>query len=167
MVEDEPEGLDIEEKKGVNELPRYNSREDAFAALRKAPEITYADDNQKWVEIKLPESGVLGEKYKIKLSRKVPILEIALSHDIRFEIVDKLWRPDEPAQLFGKPLRIEKLEDVDKFEGVWEEISIAAGKEFNSLPAGDYLLEVRAHSNESWQETTARRIIKVVKKDEE
>ncbi len=165
MVEDEPEGLDNEEK-GVNELPQYDSKEDAFDALRKAPEITYADDNQKWVEIELPESGVIGEKYKIKLSRKVPILEIALSHDIRFEIVDKLWRPDEPPQLFGKPLRIEKLKDVDKFEGVWEEISIAAGKEFNSLPAGDYLLEVRAHSNESWQETTARRIIKVVKKDE-
>ena len=160
--DDEPEGLELSDE--INTLPKYDSKEDALDALRKAPEITYANDNHKWVEIELPESGVIGEKYKIKVSEKVPSLEIALSQDIRFEIVDKLWRPDEPPQLFGKPLRIEKLKNVDKFEGVWEEITRVAGKAFNTLPAGEYLLEARANSNESWQETTVRRIVNVVKK---
>ena len=159
--DDEPEGLENE----INTLPNYKSKEEAFSVLRKAPEITYANDNHKWVEIELPESGILGEKYKIKVSEKVPELQIALSHDIRFEKVDKLWRPDEPPQLFGRPLRVEKLKNVDKFEGVWEEISLIQGREFNSLPEGEYLIEARANSNESWQETTARRIVNVVKKD--
>ena len=161
--EDEPEGLNSDVVEG---LPKYDSREDAFDALRKAPEITYANKNHKWVEIELPTSGVTGEKYKIKVSEKVPTLEIAISANIKFEKVDKLWRPNEPPELFGIAFKIEKLKNVDKFEGVWEEIARAAGKEFNSLHAGEYLIEARANSKESWQETTVRRIIKLVKKDE-
>lgn len=177
MVEDEPEGLNqdldvdssgkiVEEAGKINELPKYKSREEAVAALKKEPEITYANDNHKWVEIEIPDSGVIGEKYKIKVSKKVPKLEFALAADIRFEKLDKLWRPNEPAVLFGRAFRIEKLTNTDEFEGVWEEIATTAGKKFNSLPAGDYLFEVQANGRESWQQTTVRRIIKVVKKDE-
>lgn len=174
MVEDEPEGLDqnldmsgkiVEEVGEINELPKYKSREEAFAALKKEPEITYASDNHKWVDIEIPDSGVLGEKYKIKVSKKVPKLEFALSADIRFEKLDKLWRPNEPAMLFGRAFQIEKLTNTDEFEGVWEEISTTAGNKFNSLPAGDYLFEVQANGKESWQQTTVRRIIEVIKNE--
>jgi len=175
MVEDEPEGLDqnldstgkiVEEVSEINELPLYKNREEAFNALKKAPEITYANDNHKWVDIELPESGVLGEKYKIKISKEVPKFVFALSHNIKFEVVDKMWRPNESAQLFGIPLLLEKLTNVDGYEGVLEEISTAGGRKFNTLPAGEYLMVAQANGRESWQQTTVRRIIKVVKKDE-
>jgi len=175
--EDKPEGLDqdldvdssgkiVEEVQGEpNELPIYKSRKEAFTVLKKEPEITYADNNHKWVEIEIPDSGVIGEKFKIKVNKKVPKLQLAISNDIRFEKADKMWRPDEPAILFGRALRIEKLTDTDRFEGVWEEISLLAGKEFNSLPEGDYLIEVQANGKEAWQQTTVRRIIEVVKNE--
>lgn len=171
--DDKSEGLDqnldmdsniVEETQEPNELPVYKNREEAFDSLRKAPETTYADNNHKWVDIEIPESGVLGEKYKIKVSKKVPKLQFSLSNNIKFEVVDKLYRPDEPAQLFGIPLLIEELIDTDTYEGVWEEISLAGGKEFNSLPEGEYLFAVQANAKGSWQQTTVRRIIKLEKK---
>ncbi len=152
MVEDEPEGLDqdnvdlsgniVEDVKAEpNELPIYKNREDAFKALKKT-ETTYADENHRWVEIELPKSGVVGEKYKINVSKKVPHLEFALSDNIKFELIDKVFGKDVPPQLFGVAFKIEKLKDVDKFEGVWENIASAAGKTFNAMQAGDYLFEV-------------------------
>lgn len=176
MVEDEPEGLNqdnvdlsgniVEEVKAEpNELPIYKNREEAIKALKKG-ETTDADENHKWVEIELPKSGVVGEKYKINISKKVPHFEFALSDNIKFELIDKVFDRDSSPQLFGIAFKIEKLEDVDKFEGVWENIASVAGKKFNSMQAGDYLFEVRAWGKQSWQETTERRIIKVVKKDE-
>ncbi len=173
MVEDEPEGLNqeldldgkvVEEVQEVpNELPIYKSREEAFKALRKT-ETTNADDNHKYVKIEIPKSGIIGEKFEVKVSKKVPNLDVAISDKINFEVVNKVWAKESPAQLYGTPFIIEKLKDVDKYEGVWHNPAFAAGKEFNALQEGEYLLEVRAYGTEAWQDTTVRIILKVTEK---
>ena len=171
--DDEPEGLNqeldldgniVEEVQAEpNELPIYKSREDGIKALKKT-ETTNADDNHKYVKIELPASGVIGEKFQIKVSKKVPHLEFAISDKINFQVIDKVFGKHNPPQLYGTPFIVEKLKDVDKFEGKWHNPAFAAGKEFNALQEGDYLIEARAYGKEAWHDTTVRRIIKLTKK---
>lgn len=158
------DGNFVEEIEGKpNESPLYKSREDAFKVLRKT-ETTNAYDDHKYVKIELPKSGVVGEKFQVKVSRKVPNLQVVISDKINFEIVDKVSAKHLPAQLFGVPFMIEDLKDVDKYDGNWINEYDHLGKKLNALTAGDLLLEVRAYGTAAWHETTVRRIIKVTEK---
>ena len=139
------------------------SKEEVFDKLRKGTVTVHEDPNKPFAEITIPDSGKIGGDLIIKVDKKVKHLQLAVSHDFRYGNPNPVWDRNAPPQIYGKPFTIVTKKNVDEIVAKWEDIGILKEQPVNLLPEGEYLVEVRAHTDEAYEETTARRIVRVTK----
>lgn len=179
--EDVPEGIDDswepeyeitddEEEELFNTVKsESNITRDPFEvkkqSLRDEQENEYANPDHKYVEIKIPTNNKIGGKCIIKFSDGVPKAQVAVSQQIDWKKRDKYDKESKPELISHAFILDEHKAKGDKMlkevSFVWEDIGVIAQEKRNLLKAGEYLVEVRAWNNESWEETTARRLVKV------
>lgn len=129
--------------------------------LREKIEVIYEGD---WdVTLKIPKFGIIGEKWEIKSSKKVDHLECAISQGMKYEIPNRQWNRDGDPVLIGLPVFKKVKKNTDKLEGEWKDGNMFNGKFRNVLPAGEYLVEARAHTRNAGEEVVVKGIIQVVK----
>jgi predicted PilT family ATPase len=143
--------------------PTITSKEQEFEKikqkLRDEQENEYENPDKIYVDIDIPSKGKVGEECIVKLSKKVPVAEFALSEKLSWKKKDKFDRFSKE-ELCASPFKIEQLKDVDEVKFKWEELD---GRGRNMLKSGEYFLEISARSKNAREETTARRIIRVEK----
>lgn len=136
--------------------------EKAKQRLRDKQETIHEVPDHPYVTIKIPDKGKIGKECVVKISEKVPKLQLVISQDIQWKKRDKYDRTAKP-EMVCKGFIIVETKNSDTIKAVWEDVGIVAQKPTNLLQEGDYLVECRAWNNEAWEETTARRLVKVTK----
>ncbi len=139
------------------------SKEEIFDELRKGTVTTHEDPARPFAKITIPDSGKIGGDLIIKVDKKVKHLQLAVSHDFRYGNPNPVWDRNAPPQIYGKPFTVITKKNVDEIIAKWEDIGILREEKVNLLPEGEYLVEVRAYTDEAYEETTARRIVRVTK----
>lgn len=148
------------------ELEERSIKRDPFESakqkLRTSQENIYEKPEKPYVEIKIPETGKVGDWCIVKFSKKVPFAQLAISQDIQWKKRDKYDLKAKP-ELVCNAFIIKEAKDVDEIKARWEDIGILQQKETNMLLAGEYMVEARGYSKEAFEETTARRLVQVSK----
>lgn len=134
--------------------------EKAKEKLRKKQENTHEDPDKPYVEIKIPATGEIGKKCVCKINKKVPHIQIAVSQNISWKKRDKYDLKGKP-EIVCRAFYIDEIKDANKIEFVWEDIGQLHQEPYNFLQAGEYMVEVRAWSKEAYEETNAKRLVKV------
>ena len=145
----------------VDETPVLNTKEQAFEKrkqeLRDEQENKYEKPDKIYVEIDIPTKGKIGKECVIKLDKKVPFIEFALSQKLEWKKKDKFDR-FATEELVATPFKLGNDKDTDKLKFKWEELD---GRGKNVLKAGEYFIEVSARSKVAGEETTSKRIVVV------
>lgn len=130
--------------------------------LREKQETIHEVPDHPYVNIDIPATGKIGKDCVVKISKKVPHLELVISQDIKYERRDKYDKSSEP-EMICTGFIIEEKHNSDKISAKWADMGIVAQVPTNLLHEGEYMVEARAWDNEAWEETTARRLVKVTK----
>jgi len=146
-----------------DELLKKDPFEKAKQKLRDKQETVHENSEKPYVDIKIPSTGKVGGKCKIKISKKVPKVQLAVSQDIQWKKRDKYDLKAKP-EIVCRAFILEEFKDTDSIEFTWEDIGTLHQQPTNLLREGEYMVEVRAYSTEAYEETTARRLV-WVKKD--
>jgi len=136
--------------------------EEVKQRLRDGQETVYEKPEKPYVDIKIPESGKVGDWCKVKFSKKVPFAQLVISQDVQWKRRDKYDLKSKP-ELVCKGFIIVDAKDTDEIKARWEDIGLVANQPTNLLQAGEYMVEARGYSHEAYEETTARRLIPVTK----
>jgi hypothetical protein len=183
MSFDEPEGLDFPdniidkkiaeiktsvdgsvEKKKVESVSVIESDFEQEKEKLRKQKTEHGDPDKPYVTIDIPDTGKLGEKLTIKLSKKVPNIQLGFGDGIIWEREIR-YDPKSPKVVKLKPTIL-----IDEHRGKFNDdvinielgdIKTVAGKEIQSWLEGDYLVEIRAFGNESFEETSARKLVKI------
>lgn len=156
--DDLPDGLEDETKiLDQFEVKKQN--------LRDKQETTHAVPDHPYIDIKIPTRHKVGDKCVIKFSKPVPKAQVAVSQDIQWKKRDKYDKTAEP-ELISHAFILDEHKAkggnmLTEVSFVWEDIGVVAQERKNLLKAGEYLVECRVWNNEAWEETTARRLVKV------
>jgi len=150
----------------IKQEDSFSMKNDPFEAtkqkLRDSKETIYANPLKPYIDISLPKSGKVGEYYVIKFSEKAPKVEVAVSQDIQWKRADKYDRQSKP-ELICKPFILESFKNVKEVKVLLADMGIFAGKPKNFMPAGEYMIEARAWSTGSGQETNVKMLINITK----
>jgi hypothetical protein len=141
---------------------KHNDFENAKQRLRDKQENIYEDPDKIYVEIKIPEKGVVGEDCVIKFSKKVPFAQMAISQKLEWKKRDR-YQMDGKKELVSTAFIQVEAKDCTEIRHRWEDMSPFRGVPTNLLNAGEYLVEGRGWSKGAYEETTSRRLIKVTK----
>jgi hypothetical protein len=146
----------------VKQVIKKDPLESRKQELRDNQENEYADPENIYVEIKIPETGKVGENCVIKFSEKVPLAQVVISANMKWLKRDKYDKASKP-ELICKGFIIEEFKDVKEVKVPWEDMYPNKDGVKNLLKAGEYMVEARGWSKEAYKETTARRLVQVTK----
>lgn len=159
---------EIKEVKSDEVKEIENNENDSFkSALEKLwnIEVTNNDESNPYVVIDVPDSVKLGDKLIIKLSKKVPNMQLGFGDDIIWTRETK-YDPNSKMVVKLKPTILRDFHNKNFNDDVIEftvgEVKKIAGKETQTWLSGDYLLEVRAFGKEWHEETSIRKMVKVL-----
>lgn len=147
---------DIKKEKALNKDPLEKIKQ----KLRDNQETVYADPDKIYVELKIPKTGKVGGECKVKFSKKVPLAQITISEQLEWKRSDK-YNPRSKMRLVNKPFNIISKKDCDYISIKFEDIGYVRGKQTNMLREGEYLIEARGYSIQAYEDTTAKRLVKV------
>lgn len=136
--------------------------EKAKQKLREKQETIHEVPDHPYVDIEIPSTGKIGKDCIVKISEKVPKLQLVISQDIQWKKRDKYDKNAKP-ELICKGFIIVEAKNNNKIIAKWEDVGIVSQVPTNLLQEGEYMVEARAWNNEAWEETTARRLVKVTK----
>jgi len=148
----------------IGEFKKADPLERAKQKLRDEQETIYEKPDQQYVDIEIKSTGTVGEDCVVKVSKKVPFIQLVISQDVQWKKRDKYDQDSKP-ELVCKGFIIEEAKNTDTIKTKWADIEIIAGKERNLLKEGEYMVEARAWSINAYEETTARRLVQVKKND--
>jgi hypothetical protein len=130
----------------------------------KTKQYEHADKSRPYVDADIPDSVKFGEKLVIKLSRKVPNMQLSFGDGLSWERKD-VYDPKAPKELILRPTVFRDIKngkfDDDKVEIDIGEIKKVAGTEIQSWLEGDYLLKVRGYGNQHHEDTTITKTVRV------
>ncbi len=130
----------------------------------KTKQYEHADKSRPYVDADIPDSVKFGEKLVIKLSRKVPNMQLSFGDGLSWERKD-VYDPKAPKELILRPTVFRDIKngkfDDDKVEIDIGEVKKVAGTEIQSWLEGDYLLKVRGYGNQYHEDTTITKTVRV------
>lgn len=161
MSFDDPE-IDAMIEKDKDMIKSKDPFEKLKQKLRDKQETIQENPEKPYVTIDIPKSGKIGKECIVKISKKVPKIQLAISQDIQWKKRDKYDREAKP-EIVCRAFIIKEVKDTDEIRATWEDVGIVAQISTNLLAEGEYMVEARAWSTEFGEETNAKRLIRVTK----
>lgn len=185
--DDAPEGIDIptqstektqvvvdgvaviKESEKVEEvhLPKPTKDSGDFETEKKKlfkQETEHNNPKKPYSTIDIPDTGKIGEKFKIKLSKKTPNMQLAFGDDIVWKREDR-YNPKAPKKVTLKPTILLDFHrqnfNKDVIEIELGEIRQVNGNDTQMWLAGDYMIEVRVFGIGADDESSAKKMVKI------
>lgn len=130
----------------------------------RTKQYEHADKSKPYVDAEIPDSVKFGEKLIIKLSKKIPNIQLSFGNGLFWERKD-VYDPKAPKELILKPTILKDIKngkfDDDKIEIDIGEVKKVAGTKIQSWLEGDYLLKIRGYGKQYHEDTTITKTVRV------